>query len=185
MNDVQEKIIREAVKLFSDKGYHGTSMRDIMKAAGCTQPTLYYYFDNKHALFRESVLGEFRRMMEHLLDDVNQSESPKDIYVRAAIKRKHFTEYQRQVYRLAIQGWYHLLGDEEVENELCRWVRETMDGRKAYLSNYIRDEVQLETFTALLMHVYLNLTEQIILMSADIPDEEIDRRFTMLFKLIS
>jgi hypothetical protein len=33
--------------------------------------------------------------------------------------------------------------------------------------------------------VYLNLTEQIVLMNADIPDEEIDRRFTMLFKLIA
>ncbi len=33
MNEVREKIIHEAIKLFSTQGYHKTSMRDIMNAA--------------------------------------------------------------------------------------------------------------------------------------------------------
>jgi len=33
------------------------------------------------------------------------------------------------------------------------------------------------------MHVFLNLTEQIILKDMDISDDEIDRRFSMLFEL--
>ncbi len=185
MNEMQQKIIREAVKLFSDKGYHGTSMRDIMKAADCTQPTLYYYFDSKHALFQESVLGEFRRMMEQMISEVDLSLSPKEIYVRAVVKRKHFTEYQKQVYRLAVQGWYRLLGDDEVENQLCGWVVEMMERRKVYLAKNIRNPAQLDTFTALLMHVFLNLTEQIVLKGIDVSDEEIDRRFSMLFTLFS
>lgn len=183
MNEVQQKIIQEAVKLFSSRGYHGTSMRDIMKAAGCTQPTLYYYFDSKQALFKESVLGEFKRMMVKIIDDVDASLSIKDIYVKATIKRKHFTEYQKQVYSLAIQGWYHLLGDEEVELQLCDWVLEEISKCKDFLADRISDRDRLESFTALLMHCYLNLTEQIILKNADITDEEIDRRFTMLFEL--
>lgn len=183
MNEVRQRIILEAVRLFSDKGYHGTSMRDIMNAAGCTQPTLYYYFGNKQALFKESVLGEFQRMMTAVISDVDPSLSVKDIYVRAVIKRKHFSEYQKQVYRLAVQGWYHLLGDEEVEAQLCEWVDELIKGRRDFLAKHISDPTRLETFTALLMNVFLNLTEQIVLKGADIPDEEIDRRFTMLFEL--
>ena len=184
MNEVQQKIINEAVKLYSCRGYHGTSMRDIMKAAGCTQPTLYYYFDNKKALFKESVLGEFQRMMHQVIGDVDASLPVKDIYVKAVIRRNHFTAYQKRVYRLAIQGWYHLLGDEEIEAQLCSWVQETIDLRKDFLAKNIKDPGRLEQFTALLMNVFLNLTEQIILKDIDISDDEIDRRFSMLFELL-
>jgi AcrR family transcriptional regulator len=183
MNEVQQKIIHEAVKLFSSKGYHGTSMRDIMKAAGCTQPTLYYYFDNKQVLFKESVLGEFQRMMNQVIGDVDASLPVKDIYVNAVIKRKHFSDYQKQVYRLAIQGWYHLLGDEETETQLCDWVHKVIDLRKDFLARHINDPKRLEIFTSLLMHTFLNMTEQIILKDMDISDEEITQRFTMLFEL--
>lgn len=183
MNEVQMKIIHEAVKLFSSKGYHGTSMRDIMNAAGCTQPTLYYYFGNKQVLFKEVVLGEFQRMMDQVIGDVDITLPVKDIYVKAVIKRKHFSEYQKQVYRLAIQGWNHLLGDEEVEEQLCRWVYEVISRRKDFLAKHISDHSRLECFTELLMHVYLNITEQIILKDMDISDEEIDGRFSMLFEL--
>jgi AcrR family transcriptional regulator len=184
MNEVQEKIIHEAVKLFSSKGYHGTSMRDIMKAVGCSQPTMYYYFDNKRALFRESVLGEFQRMMTQVIGEGDASLPAKDIYVKAVIKRKHFSVYQKQVYRLAIQGWYHLLGDEEIEAQLCAWIREVIDYRKDFLAKKIKDPARLEPFFALLMHVFLNLTEQIILKDMDISDDEIERRFFMLFELV-
>lgn len=107
----------------------------------------------------------------------------KDIYVKAVIKRKHFSDYQKQVYRLAIQGWYHLLGDEEIEAQLCVWVGEVINRRKDFLAKNINDPARLESFTALLMHVFLNLTEQIILKDMDISDEEINRRFSMLFEL--
>ncbi len=183
MNEVQQKIIHEAVKLFSSKGYHGTSMRDIMKAAGCTQPTLYYYFDNKQALFKEAVLGEFQRMMDQVIQDVDTSLTVKDIYVKAVIKRKYFSDYQKQVYRLAIQGWYHLLGDEETETQLCDWVQQVIDRCKDFLSKQINDPRKLDIFTSLLMHTFFNMTEQMILKNMDISDEEINRRFTMLFEL--
>lgn len=183
MTEIQQKIIHEAVRLFSIKGYHGTSMRDIMKAVGCTQPTMYYYFENKQALFKESVLGEFQRMMTQIIGDVDATLSPKEIYVKAVIKRKHFSDYQKQVYRLAIQGWYHLLGDEETEAQLCAWIGEVIDRRKDFLRKSSHDPARLELFTALLMHVFLNLTEQMILKNVDISDDEIDRRFTMLFEL--
>ena len=62
------------------------------------------HFDNKHALFKESVLGEFHRMMNYVVGEVDASLSVKDIYVKAVIKRKHFSDYQIQVYSLAIQG---------------------------------------------------------------------------------
>ena len=50
-------IIESSMKIFADKGFNGTSMRDIAKAVGITLPTIYYYFGNKEDLY-QSVLRE-------------------------------------------------------------------------------------------------------------------------------
>jgi len=47
----KERILKEAVRLFCEKGYPETSVREIVEAAGVTKPVLYYYFKNKDDLF--------------------------------------------------------------------------------------------------------------------------------------
>lgn len=47
----RERILLAAAALFADKGYAGTSVREIVEAAGVTKPTLYYYFKNKEDLY--------------------------------------------------------------------------------------------------------------------------------------
>jgi len=49
--DTQEKILKEANRLFMSKGYQGTSTREIAKNAGITQPNLYHYFSDKEKLY--------------------------------------------------------------------------------------------------------------------------------------
>ncbi|MGB3212818.1 MAG: TetR/AcrR family transcriptional regulator [Desulforhopalus sp.] len=46
----QEKILLEALKLFTDKGYFNTSVSDIQAACNCSVGTLYNYFDSKEAI---------------------------------------------------------------------------------------------------------------------------------------
>ena len=47
----RDRILLAAASLFANKGYAGTSVREIVEAAGVTKPTLYYYFKNKEALY--------------------------------------------------------------------------------------------------------------------------------------
>ncbi|MCB1202185.1 MAG: TetR/AcrR family transcriptional regulator [Leptospiraceae bacterium] len=49
------KILMHACKLFAQNGFHGTAMRDITRVCNVTQPTVYYYFENKAQLYLESV----------------------------------------------------------------------------------------------------------------------------------
>ncbi|MGC9053361.1 MAG: TetR/AcrR family transcriptional regulator, partial [Candidatus Hydrogenedens sp.] len=51
----EERLLKSALKLFSEKGYEGTSIREIIEDAGVTRPVLYYYFQNKEDLFRKLV----------------------------------------------------------------------------------------------------------------------------------
>jgi AcrR family transcriptional regulator len=48
---VRERLLAVAVGLFVRKGYHATSVREIVEAAGVTKPVLYYWFHSKEGVF--------------------------------------------------------------------------------------------------------------------------------------
>ena len=50
-NGTEERIIREARRLFMERGYDKTSMSDIAQAAGINRPALHYYFRTKEKMF--------------------------------------------------------------------------------------------------------------------------------------
>jgi AcrR family transcriptional regulator len=51
--NTKEKIIHEALTLFSTKGYDSVSVRDISRAVGIKESSLYNHFTNKQAIFDE------------------------------------------------------------------------------------------------------------------------------------
>lgn len=50
-SNARKRILETAVDLFADKGYSGTSVREIVARAGVSKPVLYYYFQSKEGLF--------------------------------------------------------------------------------------------------------------------------------------
>jgi AcrR family transcriptional regulator len=64
--DLKAEIIDEATRLFAEKGYAATAIREVAAACGCTKPALYYHFASKEALFRSIVESEFARMAEFM-----------------------------------------------------------------------------------------------------------------------
>jgi len=51
----REEILKAAITLFSLKGYHDTSISDIIEKAGIARGTFYLYFENKRQIF-DSIL---------------------------------------------------------------------------------------------------------------------------------
>ncbi len=48
--DTKEKLFNTALRLFSEKGYSASSIRDICYANNVKESTVYYYYKNKQAL---------------------------------------------------------------------------------------------------------------------------------------
>lgn len=70
-NLAETKLLESALHHFAEKGYEGTSIREIIESAGVTRPVLYYYFENKEDLFRRLVemkfsdyVGRLRQVIE-------------------------------------------------------------------------------------------------------------------------
>ncbi|MCG8424208.1 MAG: TetR/AcrR family transcriptional regulator [Proteobacteria bacterium] len=64
--ELRQRIISQATRLFAEKGFSATSIRELARACDCTRPALYYYFDSKENLFRYIVqqhLNKIRRMI--------------------------------------------------------------------------------------------------------------------------
>lgn len=50
MGAVARHLARVAARLFADRGFEATSVREIVDAAGVAKPTLYYHFQSKEGL---------------------------------------------------------------------------------------------------------------------------------------
>ena len=53
--DRREDILEASLHLFAEKGFHGTSMRDIARTADLTEGLIYHYFASKRDLFRAII----------------------------------------------------------------------------------------------------------------------------------
>jgi AcrR family transcriptional regulator len=60
---VRERLLVEALRLFTSRGFSATTVREIVEAAGVTKPVLYYYFGSKEGLYLE-IMGGISRTFE-------------------------------------------------------------------------------------------------------------------------
>ena len=60
-------LLRSAVKLFNERGFHATSLDDVAASVGVTKPVIYHYLGNKDRVLFECVrigLAELREAAE-------------------------------------------------------------------------------------------------------------------------
>ncbi len=80
----KEDLLEAAMTHFSEKGYHRTTVADIVKTAGVAQGTFYLYFDSKKALFITLLESFFELFEEAILFNV----SPEDFSTRDQVAQQ-------------------------------------------------------------------------------------------------
>lgn len=73
----RRQLLRVALSVFADKGYHDTSMNEVAEAAGVTKPVLYQHFDSKRALYAELVTHLGRELEAEILAAVRAAGGPR------------------------------------------------------------------------------------------------------------
>ena len=58
LSDRHREVLREAMRLFAERGYVGTSLRELARRVGMQQPSLYHYFRSKEELV-EQILATY------------------------------------------------------------------------------------------------------------------------------
>jgi TetR/AcrR family transcriptional regulator, cholesterol catabolism regulator len=106
----REAILEVATHLFGEKGYSGTTMRDIALAVGVLPGSLYAHIDGKETLLTEIVDVGFDRFLTMAADVANSSE-PAEVRLRTAIK-EHVKAVadSRERTMVVLHQWRHLTG---------------------------------------------------------------------------
>lgn len=78
--DKKQTIINAAMELFADKGFEGTSIREMAAKAGVNIAMVNYYFGSKEKLFEAMVEEKstyFRERLTEVLNDASKNELQK------------------------------------------------------------------------------------------------------------
>jgi TetR/AcrR family transcriptional regulator len=79
-----DRILRKALELFSERGYDATSVREICEAAGITKPTLYHFHGSKEGVYRAIVEGALERFRSDMMQALSGDGSLRDHLTRMA-----------------------------------------------------------------------------------------------------
>ena len=166
----RELILRTAVELFSQRGFKGTTTKEIAKAAGVSEALVFRHFDNKDALY-QAILDA-----KGCQDGVHKFPWEENERLREAIeKRDDLTVF----YELAIGAlekhqadvafmrllFYSALEEHELAE---RFFREFIEKIYEFIGSYIRQRqkdgafrkieprVAIRAFLGMLIHHSLN-----------------------------
>ena len=135
-----QDILAAARRLFSDKGLHGTSLRDLEKASGVSKGLILHHFETKENLYaavQDLLVQEYTAQM------AARREVSKDLLemISTAIREslsynKNNTEFRR------ISLWSYLEGLERNTELEKRFTTSLIDGMRAgQESGLIREDV--------------------------------------------
>jgi AcrR family transcriptional regulator len=90
----RQAAIRAAAAVFVEKGFHGSSTKDIAEKLGIKQGSLYYYFDSKEQALSEVCLFGIRDYVSHMAE-IAASEEPFEAKLEATVA-SHLHAYRER-----------------------------------------------------------------------------------------
>ena len=83
----RKEILKTALKLFSEKGFHNVSMNEIAKASEFAVGTLYKFFKNKEDLYRALIVENAQKFHSALMNAL-KTRGDETVKIRACIEAK-------------------------------------------------------------------------------------------------
>lgn len=176
---MKDTIAINARKLFDKHGYHGAALRDICKMSACTMPTLYYYFENKETLFNRLVGDAFAELVPRLWAQLPAGVDAKEYAALMVIQKKHLTEDERLIYRLAMKTWLGFEDCGQCRQELLAWEQ------AAYEDSWNRYQglVESKKWAKYISRAITAIIQRMILLGEELSDDDIREEIAMIFEV--
>ena len=111
---VKERILEAAEKLFFERGYEATGIRDIAAAAGVNSAMIHYYFGGKRNLYKELLSSH----LDVLASQISRIEAEDEREFIKRFMRLHIEILRKRGPRLAVIMMRELSAKTEVGKEL-------------------------------------------------------------------
>jgi TetR/AcrR family transcriptional regulator len=112
---LEADILQQAVKMFAECGYEGTSIASIAEQVGVSKQNLLYYFASKQILYQrvlDDVLDAWLDRMNSLADE---SRDPQDLlrsYIQAKLRFSREQPWGSRVYAMEVIGGAKIYGED-------------------------------------------------------------------------
>jgi TetR/AcrR family transcriptional regulator, cholesterol catabolism regulator len=106
----RSELVRQAARLFAEKGYHGTSTGDLAEAMGVQKGSLYAHISSKADLLWE-VAHEGAEAFHAALDAIPENVSPSERIRLALRAHLRVVAEQLDVATVFVREWRYLEGD--------------------------------------------------------------------------
>jgi AcrR family transcriptional regulator len=138
----RKQILDASLKLFSDKGFVRTSVRDIAQAAGITDAAIYYHFASKRDLF-EALIEErgFTTALEQL-ERAEITDGPDIVIPQIACNALGFLYQNRDLLKVLL---VEALAEDPVATEEYRMLVERWERAEARILRYYAAQGMLRT----------------------------------------
>jgi len=136
--DRRERILDNATELFAAKGYHGTTIDEIVQATGIAKGTFYIYFDSKEELLVEVI----KRLIDSTLEKIDiklEHEEKRDIIIRLETKGQELLD----LYLKRSELLYMLLGETVGNQRLTEQSREVYARLAARIEEDLRMGIEM------------------------------------------
>jgi AcrR family transcriptional regulator len=113
--DTRQALIDAGLALFGEKGYFGTSLREVAQACGIRESALYHYFESKDALF-EAILTEREPIApppECLRETIDDPRAVLEAIGHAIVTR-FATPRERKLYRILLSDGLRLASEGRI-----------------------------------------------------------------------
>jgi AcrR family transcriptional regulator len=153
----RERIIQAALKLYGDRGFYQTHVRDIVKEVGISPPTFYHYYPDKRELFVdviEHLIRGFREELGRALED------ERNLVKRSILMFRFFSEHYPRLGEVLNQLRAGAIArDEWARERLARVYRELTKDLAAELERLIRRGLVRDMDPELLAYFLIAIAE--------------------------
>lgn len=143
----RDAIVNAAWALVREEGLAGLSLRDLARRAGITTPTVYAYFDSKHAIY-DAMFGQAAGEFAEHMDALHETDDPRAAL--AAIARRFVEFCTADVARYQLLFQHVIPGFVPSPESYAPAVRALDNTRERLARSGFTDPRQLDMWTALL-----------------------------------
>lgn len=157
-----DKIKKISLRLFNERGYDGTSLKDIFNEIGISAPSFYYYYASKKDLYVELIKNTYEyneQYVTELLGKTKDKTAKGKIYELSKAIMKFVLEHKEEfnfIFRNSVFPNYEFKDD--LENYTARWRKFYWDKMMTYIQEGQKSgELTKDSKAEVMVNSYFNL----------------------------
>lgn len=179
-SDMKTKIKNVAVDYFNRDGYHGTTIRNIARDAGCSLPMVNYYYKSKKELFHEIIKVDYFDLLNRQAAKLKINNDILRFYTEFVFGLNHLNEQEKKIYRLGVKVYLGFDGDNELMEIMNKWENSILPRHYKLISPYLKGDEDDIFIIRALVHLLANLVESIVVKGMFLPEDEIRKELSIV-----